>query len=114
MGIRAAAKTAEDAAVGLANKGRGWFGHRKRRAERIIGEFVAYALSVPGGGLPHEVRETLHGEIERTIDALETFVARTGRRSPRRAMRDTGVVQQIYALREAEQHLLQTKHLSGL
>ena len=110
MGIRAAGKMAEDAAVRLARKGRGLFGLRERQAQRIIGEFVSYALSVPRGGvLPHDVRDTLHAEIERIIDALEIHVARTGNRSPRRAMRDSGVVQLIYALREAEQRLVETR-----
>ena len=110
MGIRAVAKEAEDSAVRLARKGRGLFGLRERQAQRSIGEFVSYAQSVPPGGvLSDEVRETLHDEIERIIDALEIHVARTGNRSPQRAIRDSGVVQLIYALREVEPRLLQTR-----
>lgn len=115
MSIRAQAAAAESAAHLLAAKGRGWFGHRERHTERIIGEFVAHALSVPPGGvLPQEVRATVHAQIERTIDALETYVARSGDRSRRRALHDTGVVKLIYALRDVEQHLLQTQHLFAL
>lgn len=112
MGIRASAAEAEAAAQALARKGRGLFGHRERQVEKIIGEFVAYALSVPPGGvLPHEVREAVRDRIEHMIEALETYVARRGNRSPRRAMHDTGVVQHVYALREAQEHLLQTRHI---
>jgi hypothetical protein len=111
MGIRTLARNAEYAAATLAQKGRGVLGHRENHAGKVIGTFVNDAMNQPPGGtLPDDVREDLRLIIERTISALETHVARAGDRSQRRAMRDTGVVQQIYALREAQQHLLQTRH----
>jgi hypothetical protein len=102
---------AETAALDLAARGRGIWGRRERQADRAIGSFVGQALSVPAGGvLPSEVREELRVRIDRTIEALETHIARRGNRSQRRAFRDTGVVQQVYALREAQEHLLRTAH----
>lgn len=111
MGIRASAASAEAAALTLAQRGRGLFGHRERQTEQVIGKFVGAALSMPPGGvLPHEIREALRTQIDRTIESLELYVSRNGERSRRRALHDTGVVKLVYALREAQQQLLQTAH----
>lgn len=112
MSIRKSAKQMEAVAVDLSHKGRGFFGRREREAEAGIDAFVELSMSVPRGGvLPREVRDELQIAIERTIDALETHVSRGGSRSATRTFRDSGVVQRIYALREAQQHLMQTRHL---
>jgi hypothetical protein len=110
MSIQTAARRAETAASRLAQKGRGWLGHREGRTQKVIGAFISDALNQPPGDmLPEEVRRDLGATIDRTISSLEIHVARVGDHSARRAMHDTGVVHQIYALREAQQHLLQTR-----
>ena len=111
MNLQASARGAEAAAATLAQKGRGLLGRRETRAAKVIGAFVNEALNQPPGGiLPEDVRHDLGAIIERTVNALEIHVARAGDRSPRRTRHDTGLVRQIYALREAQQHLLQTRH----
>jgi len=77
----------------------------------MITDFLKKAFAVPSGGdLPHEVRESLQARIDGTIEALEAHVSRSGSRSPVRLMQGSGVVRQIYALREAQEHVLQTPH----
>ena len=111
MSIRASAVSAETSALDLAAKGRGFLGRRERQVDRVIGSFVGEALNVPPGGvLPADVREELKDRIDRIVDALEVYVARAGAWSRGRTLHDTGVVQHIYALREAQQHLLETTH----
>jgi len=107
MSLRESAKIVEQASVELATKGRGLIGRRARNVDKLIGEFVEGAMSVPAGVLPPLVREELQVRINHIIDALEGYVGRGGARSMRRTKADSAVVQQIYALREAEQHLLQ-------
>jgi hypothetical protein len=81
-------------------------GRRERRLERVIGDFVGQALSVPPGiNLPQELREEVRARIEHAIYKLEAHVSREGGRTARRAMSDTALVQHVYALREAQQHL---------
>jgi hypothetical protein len=108
MGIRASAKLIEDAALELARKGRGLMGRRARHVEKLVDRFVDHAMSMPGGDLPPEVRTALQASIGHTVDALEEHVGRSGPSSRRRAVHDSAVVQRIYALRDAEQHLMQT------
>jgi hypothetical protein len=114
MSIRLAARIMEEASLELSRRGRGYFGHRERHAHQAIGEFVGVAFSVgPGGALPREIRDDLQARIDRTIDALETYVGRDGSQSAARAAHDTGLVREIYVLREAQQHLMQTRHELG-
>ena len=106
MSIQAAATQAEMAAVELAHLGRGFMGRREHKLERVIGNLVGKALSVPPGiTLPRDLREELHARIDHTIYKLEAHVSREGARSARRAMSDTGLVKHVYALRAAQQHL---------
>jgi hypothetical protein len=106
MSIRALATRAENAAAELAHLGSGFMGRRERRLEKVVGDFVGQALSLPPGGkLPQELRQELHARIDHAIYKLEAHVSREGARSSRRAMADTGLVQHVYALRAAQQHL---------
>lgn len=111
MSLETSATQAETAALNLAVKGRGLLGRRERQLDRIIGQFVGEALSVPAGGvLPAHVRDAMKDRIDHIVDTLELYVARSGNRSHGRALRDAGVVKHIYALREVQQHLLRTAH----
>lgn len=107
MSLRESARIVEESAGELARKGRGLIGRRARNVERLVGEFVDHAMTVPAGVLPSPVRDELQLRIGHIIDALENYVGRNGARSLGRTKKDSAIVQQIYALREAEQHLLQ-------
>jgi len=106
MSIRSTAAKAEKAAAELAHWGRGFMGRREHRLEKVIGDFVGQALSIPPGiTLPPELRTELHARIDHTIYKLEAHVSREGDRSARRAQSDTGLVRHVYALRKAQQIL---------
>jgi hypothetical protein len=110
VSIRATARLVDQAAGELATKGRGVMGRREHYVEQVIGEFIDQAFCVPPGGpLPADVREELKRLIDHTIDLLELHVSRSAQRSPRQANQHLGVVKQIYALRDAEEHLTQTR-----
>jgi hypothetical protein len=112
--IRATARLIDRAAGELAAKGRGFLGRREHYVEQVIGEFVDQAFCVPPGGpLAPEIREELKLLIDHTIDLLEIHVSRCAQRSPRQAAQHLGVVRQIYALREVEEHLTQTHRWYG-
>ncbi len=111
MSIRATARLIDKAAAELAAKGRGLMGRREHRVEKAIDEFIDQAFCVPPGGpLPTEVREELRTLIDHTIDLLEVHVSRSAQESPRHALQHQGVVRKIYALRDAEEHLTQTRN----
>jgi hypothetical protein len=106
MSIQASATQTELAAAKLAHLGRGFLGRREQRVEKMVGMFVDQAFSVPPGiTLPPDLREEVNARIEHAIYKLEAHVAREGARSRRRALSDTGLVQHVYALRAAQQHL---------
>jgi hypothetical protein len=108
--LQIAAQIAEDASRMLARRGRGILGTRERRADRLVSRFVARALNVPPGGvLPAPIRRELETRIDHIVDALDIYIGRGGRRTPRRTMRDSGIVQHIYALREAQQIITTTQ-----
>jgi len=114
MAIRASARLIDEAAGELVAKGRGFLGRREHHVEHMIGAFIDQAFCVPAGGpLPHKVREELQTLIDHTIDLLETHVSKTGQKSARRALNSMGMVRRIYALREAEEHLTQTRNWRG-
>jgi hypothetical protein len=107
VGLRTSARLAEGAAAELAHRGRGWFGHRERRARRLVGEYFAEAMNVPAGGvLPDPVRHELTARTEQIIDDLEAVLSETSGTSRSTIRRDAELARQIYALRAAQQHLV--------
>lgn len=111
MSLVSRAQTAHQSVTDLATHGAGLFKRRERAARGAIRHFVSRALSLPdNAGLPDADRDTLTTLIEGTIETIERYIARPGKKDRAREVADQAFAEAVYQLKDAEERVTQRKH----